>query len=149
MATKFFTVFNPPPKAGLIFQQPSKTHTQFKTEADINFLVDRYKASGSYYDPLNPPRGTKRLPMFDDYASLPDYQEAQNVVADAQRRFADLPAKTRKFFDNDPTLLLAFIQDPKNREKAAELGLISAPIETPVVPAAEKPVDEILIPGEK
>ena len=149
MATKFFTAFNPPPKAGLTFKQPSKTQTQFKTEADINFLVNRYKDSGSFYDPLNPPRGTKRLPMFDDFASLPEYQEAQNVVADAQRRFAELPATTRKFFDNDPTLLLAFVQDPKNREKAVELGLISAPVETPAVPVAEKPVDETSIPGEK
>lgn len=144
---KFYTQFDPPPKEGLTFKDPSMTQQQFKTETDINHLIGRYKSSGVFYDPLNPPRGVRRMPLFDDFCSLPDFTEAQQIVVDAQARFADLPASTRKFFDNDPTLLLAFVQDPNNREKAVELGLISAPDPTPVVPA-EIPVPATPIPGE-
>ncbi len=145
---KFYTRYNPAPKAGLVFKQASKTQTQFKTEADINHLINRYKNAGSFYDPLNPPRGEKRLPMFSDFSTLPEFQNAQNIISEAQSRFEALPARTRKFFDNDPTLLIAFVNDPANRDKAIELGLVSAPVEEPVVPVKENPVPATPIPGE-
>ena len=152
MSKKFFTAYDRAPSQSLDCVGASKTQTQFKNEADINHLINRYKNTGSFYDPLNPPNGSRRMPMFEDFADIPDYGEAQNIVADANARFMQLPATVRKFFDNDPTLLLAFINDPANRDKAVELGLVAPKEKTvpeDVVPVAEKTVPETVIPGEQ
>lgn len=145
--TKFNTRYNPAVSAGFTFKKPSMTQSQFKNEADINHLVNRYKNTGSFYDPLRPPSGQKRLPMWDDFASVPEYQDAQNIISEAAERFAQLPAQVRKFFDNDPTLLLAFISDPANKEKAVELGLIVPP-PPDEVPPGEQVINNNPVPGE-
>lgn len=145
---KFNTRYNPAVSAGFTFKKPSMTQSQFKNEADINHLVNRYKNTGSFYDPLRPPSGQKRLPMWDDFASLPDFKDAQGIISDAAGRFAALPAHVRKFFDNDPTLLLAFIADPANRDKAVELGLIAPPPPPPEVPPGEQTINDNPVPGE-
>lgn len=148
---KFFTVHSPAPKPGIIFKKPSKTDASFLRESDINHLIARYNASGCYYDPLNPPRGEKRLPVFDDFENVPDFAESQAIIADASRRFEALPATVRKAFDNDPTLLLAFISDSKNREKAEELGLLTrkaAPVVPATVSAPVEPTNDNPTTGE-
>lgn len=105
--------------------EPSQTRQEFAQESDINFLIARYQETGSYYDPLAFRSGTVRAPMFDDFSELPDFDTAQNFIADSHERFMHLPAKLRARFDNDPALLLAFLNDKNNYEEAVSLGLIT------------------------
>lgn len=127
---EFFTKFNPPPKVGLEFTEPSMTEQHFKDECDINNIVARYQETGVL------PQGD-RQPLFGDFAEFPqDLQSSQAYFDDAQERFMQLPATLRKEFDNDPVKLLRFVADDNNRQRAIELGLIDKPAQanSPVSP---------------
>lgn len=118
----------------------SMTKQSFKDECDINIIMRRYESSGVI------PWMQEREPRFID-ASGYDFQEAMFLVAAAKSAFAELPARMRERFDNDPSKLMAFIQDDKNREEAISLGLVdpkapeAAPVKVEVVgpPAAATP----------
>ena len=53
-----------------------------------------------------------------------DFQDAMNMIAKAKNLFNQLPAKIREEFDNNPAKLLSFMEDPSNRDKAIEMGII-------------------------
>lgn len=118
---EFYTRFNPPPKVGLEFTEPSMTEQHFKDECDINNIIKTYQQTGVL------PSGD-RQPLFGDFADFPqDLQSSQAYFDDAQERFMQLPAQLRKEFDNDPVKLLQFVADGNNRDRAIELGLIERP----------------------
>lgn len=114
MSNKFWDQFDP--------DRPSMTHQSFKDECDINVVVARCMRTGSLVDPLT---GATRQPLYGDFtSSASDFQEAQNLLADANTRFASLPSGLRARFSNDPASLLSFLEDPSNRQEAVKLGLI-------------------------
>ncbi len=131
----FYTRYRRPAKDDLpvvCFELPSKTVQDFKDEADINHLVNRFSETGSFYDPLSVNRA--RVPVFADVSFVPsDFLEAKALVDDAKERFDSLPSSVRGRFRNDPYALLAFLQDKKNRSEAEELGLVNK-ISTTVPP---------------
>ena len=100
-----------------------KTMTQqnFKDECDINSIMSKYKVTGFLVDPL---KLRTRKPQFGDFTSVPDYQTAQNVIVEGREAFEALPARIRKYFNNDPALYLSFISDVNNLDQALELGLV-------------------------
>lgn len=100
--------------------KPSMTRQEFKEECDINVILARYQASGEI-DFLN-----KHAPQYMDTTGA-DFQQAMETVANAASAFADLPSKVRDRFGNDPSKLLDFVHDDKNRAEAIELGLIPRP----------------------
>lgn len=116
---KFLTLFNrkdfPASQAGYVCKTASQTLQEFKDEADINLLVARYKNTGSYYNPLNPPTGERRMPEFLDCTTVPDLMEAEKMVAESQRLFEALPASVRDWCDNNPIVLLAAWHNPQLR----------------------------------
>lgn len=124
---KFYTLYNPAPKQGLEFKEPSMTDQSFKDECDMGKLIDRYNKTGFFYNPLAAHGQKPRQPMFEDFADVPTFQDAQEVISRSQAQFEALPAKIRDFFDNDPALMLAFVHNPDNREKCVELGIFPAP----------------------
>lgn len=131
----FHTQYYPRTVRGLWFPSgTSKTQQQFKDEADINHLVDRYTRTGSFYDPLQAVRQKPRQPVFTDMVDLPDFQTANNIMADAASRFEHLPVALRMRFNNSPELLLAFLQDSNNHDEAVKLGLIDKPDPAPIAP---------------
>lgn len=132
---KFYTRFNPPTSTGIKFVGESRTRKEFLQESDINRLVKRYQETGSFYDPVTSLKGAKNKPFFGDFTNIPDYQEALNIVIDAQDRFASLPSSLRDRFNNDPQALIDFVMDDKNREEAIKIGLIPEPEK----PEPEKP----------
>lgn len=101
---------------------PSMTMQQFAQEADINFLIDRYKKTGSYYNPLSV-SGTPRMPMFEDISDLPDVPQAVGVINEVSEYFAALPATVRAEFDNSIATFVAFAQNPANYDKCVALGV--------------------------
>ena len=132
----FYTKFTPPPQVGLEFTEPSMTEQHFKDECDINNIVATYQQTGVL------PSGD-RQPLFGDFADFPqDLMSAQHYFDEAQDRFMQLDANIRKEFGNNPAMLLDFIRDEKNRDRAIELGLIERP------PAVQQQETKVSSSGE-
>lgn len=106
------------------------TDQSFAKDADINNIVATFHKTGVF-----PEKGHE---LFLDISNAPSYQDAMQVVIDANNAFMALDAKTRKKFNNDPTEMLAFLDDAENREEAIKLGMIPAPAPTPQ-PASPNP----------
>lgn len=120
----FYTRYNPAVSPSVEFNEPSMTEQHFKDECDINNIVKSYQATGVL------PQGN-REPLFGDFAEFPtDLQASQQYFDDAAARFMELPATLRREFDNDPVKLLAFLQDDRNRDRAIQLGLVNAPVQS-------------------
>lgn len=96
----------------------SKTKQSFKAECDINNILARYQKTG-LVGHLN-----ARQPRYGDFSNTLDYQAALNAVMAAEESFSSLPAKVRDRFQNDPSKLISFINDPKNKNEAIKLGLL-------------------------
>lgn len=95
---------------------PSLTKQSMKAECDINNIMKKYVKTGTVSH-VNKYGG--------EYASIKPYdlQEAMNTVIKAEAMFAELPAKVRNEFKNQPSLFLEFVQNPKNEDKIREMGL--------------------------
>lgn len=119
-------------ETSLICPEPTKAQQQFAEDSDINVLAERYNLTGEI--PQN-----VRVPLPDEFIETVDYQQAQNVLVEADRAFMQMPANVRKEFDNDPGKFLAFVHDDNNRKRAEELGIVNLP---PAPPApAPAPAD--------
>lgn len=99
-------------------------------DLDINNIMARYLKTG-----LVP--ATRAQAFFGDASALPDFQEAQQIIIDANLAFENLPAKVRDRFLNDPARFLEFMGDTANRQEAFDLGLMEA-FEPPAA-VAERP----------
>lgn len=107
--------------------EPTKTQQQFKDDADINTIVRRFGITGQL------PNGIG-IPRSGDFTNITDFQTAMNTVIAAQDAFMLLPGETRARFNNNPQQLLAFLDDPANRDEAIKLGIIEKP-PAPVPPS--------------
>lgn len=112
---------------GLITPEPTLAKQEFKDECDINNVMLQYARTGEL------PYTTAK-PSFGDFRSARTYQESMNLIIEAQKTFSNLPAMVRAQFKNDPSQLIDFLNNPQNRDKAIELGLIDGQIKG-------KPVD--------
>lgn len=134
----FFSRYKPPKSPVIDFESgTSKTRQEFLQESDVNRLVQRFRDTGSFYDPLTSVKTSQNKPLFGDFTNIPDYQKCLDVVIDAEQRFSALPSRLRERFANDPAQLLAFLSDSKNRDEAIELGLVPKP--APKEPPQEPP----------
>lgn len=106
---------------------PSMTMQQFSKEADINFLIDRYKKTGSYYSPLST-SGTPRVPLYEDISDLPDITALYNRINDVVDFFSTLPASVRAQFGNSVSAFVEFAQNPANYDKCVEMGVFERAI---------------------
>jgi len=107
-------------RVSTINKQPSRTDQQFVKDADINNIMERYAKTGI------PPHRTSKTPMYADVSELPDLLTVSNIVHEAQSKFQSLPSQIRERFNNDPAKMIEFLQNPKNQEEAAKLGLLKA-----------------------
>jgi len=96
----------------------SKTHQSFKDQCDINRVMSKYAKTGVL------PELIKTNPVYGDFSSAPDYQEAQNIVIKAKEQFNALDAKVRERFANNPANFLEWANNPANAEEMATLGLM-------------------------
>lgn len=96
----------------------SMTQQQFKDDADINEIVRRFGLTGQLPENL-------RMPVSGDFTGVSDFQSAMNLVLQAQEEFMKLPAHVRERFGNDPSKLMAFLDDASNRDEARKLGLLA------------------------
>lgn len=98
--------------------QRSRTQKQFADQCDVNQIVAKYKTTGQWQHMTN------KQGVYADVSEITDYHSSVQKVLDANNAFMALPSTLRARFGNDPGELLAFLQDPKNREEAIKLGLI-------------------------
>jgi len=115
------------------FTQPTLTKQSFREECNINSIMARYEKTGL----INHVAG--REPIFGDFSEIPDYQTALDIVYTAEDQFLQLPAQLRKFFNNDPSFMLAYMQDPKNKAMCQKLGLLPQDTMPTKTEAAEPP----------
>jgi len=112
------TIKRPRERVQTTFTQPTKTKQSFGPECNINNIMARYEKTGVIEHLSN------RQPIFGDFADLPDYQTALDIVYTAEDQFMQLPSQVRKFFNNDPSFMLSYMEDPKNKATCQELGLL-------------------------
>lgn len=98
----------------------SETMTQqsFKKECDVNYILRKYQKTG-LIDHVNTYNGD-----YSDVSSVPSYQQALEIVQDANTMFASLPSSIRKEFSNDPEKFLNFVSDEKNSDRMRLMGLL-------------------------
>ena len=117
------------------------TQQQFADECDINKIVERFGLTGQLPENL-------RMPVSGDFTGVTDFHSAMNIVRLAEEEFMRVPAKVRERFGNDPGALMAFLDDPGNRDEAVKLGLVNPPAEKTrdVVQAVDELAAKIVVP---
>lgn len=117
-----------------IDESESVVQQQFAEECDINGIVRRFGLTGEL------PNGVA-MPVSGDFTGVTDFQTAMNVIRQARESFLELPAEVRERFSNDPGKVIAFLENPENRDEAIRLGIVSRPPE--VTRDVVKAVDEL------
>lgn len=108
--------------AGVTFSQPSMTKQEFKTECDVNMIIDNYQ---TYHTPLiDPLRPRSGEAFFGDFSDIPDLMTAQNKLIEAQEMFMQLPSSIRSRFNNDAVSFVEFCQKEENVSEMRELGIL-------------------------
>lgn len=100
--------------------QPVQKH--LAKEADINEIVRRAGLT-DHIPPLPMDRDFYEQPA-DNFGPEITLKEVLEIQRRAKEHFMALPAKTRNYFNNDPARLHDFVNDPRNADKAVELGLL-------------------------
>lgn len=131
VARSYFDTVGNSADDGLKCEDESLTVQASKEECDINVIVAKYLRTGV------PPE--QRQVIYADLSEIPDLREAIHMVNDAQQAFMELPAEVRREFDNDPVKLVEFAQDPRNLDRAVELGLATRRPESPSQPSKAVP----------
>lgn len=97
------------------------TEQAHKDLVDVNNVVNRY----------GPQLMTADLSQmqFGDATEVTNFGDMMRLAADSQQRFDLLPAKIRNAFNNDLVEFVEAAQDPDQKSKFIELGLISEHVE--------------------
>lgn len=100
-----------------VVEGESRTKQSFRDECDINNVMKKWEKTGLI-------TSVNRISaQYIDLSDTPTYQEAQNVVLAADTMFNALPAQLRGRFRNNPAEFLSFMDDGRNTQEIADLGL--------------------------
>lgn len=115
---------------------PSLTNQEYASHCEPREVVRRWIKTGQL------DWTTAREQFFADTTETPTYLEALETISRVEDFFDELPVKTRSHFDNNPELMLAFMQKHPKHEDLQTLGLhynkpepIPAANAAPAVPA--------------
>jgi phage internal scaffolding protein len=111
------------PRVQTFNDKPSMTKQALADNADINKIIKRYNKTGVLQN-MKEFEG-----QYGDFDSQ-DFQDAMNVVAEANTLFEQVPSTIRAEFKNDPGAFIDFATNPENQEQMAKWGL-AKPIEPP------------------
>lgn len=111
------------------FSGPSITQQHFAASADVNNIIRHY---ADLEQPLPQPR-----PESFGFQSSTSFSEAMQRVALVNSAFAELPAKTRSAFDNDPERWLEAQLAP---QEIVPPAASQAP-ESPENPVPQEPIE--------
>lgn len=99
---------------------PLSTDQSFLKSCNINNIMAQYAKTGTLPQTSNTPR-------YIDCTTIPELNDAFNIVNSAMDTFFDLPAPIRKLMDNDPSKLENFISDEKNHQILMQHGMLVTP----------------------
>lgn len=117
-------------ESALLCKDPSLAQQQFLEETNINTIVTKFLKTGEL------PQVS--MPQPADFEGIFDFQTAMNIVRAGEEAFAQMDARVRQRFNNDPGKFLEFFHDPDNKAEAEKLGLV-IPREAPgVIQARDK-----------
>lgn len=115
---------------------PSLTKQSDAESANVNNIVAQFIAG------VQPQGITIHEGTFADVSNIGDYLSCLNTVRTAEATFAELPARIRDRYANDPSNLIEALFDPAQTEELIALGLLKqepAPeAPTPNTPTPEK-----------
>jgi phage internal scaffolding protein len=117
---------------------PEVTKQSHKDSTDINLIIAQHSRTGILTH-LNQAEA-----RYADVSELGDYQDALDVVHQAESDFMKMPSAARQVFGNSAARFLDAAHDPDKRHLLEEAGLIRrAPTPTPEpVSASPEPVTE-------
>lgn len=100
---EFRTPYSPHKAAdyGLSCRDDLKAQQHFKDECDINLIFAKYQQTG---EPLPEPGG--KYDETGEYLAYNDYRRNLEMIIEADNEFMALPARVRKYYDNDPAKYL-------------------------------------------
>lgn len=127
--------YSEPERVQFLSTEPSDTRAEFASEANINFIISRFQNTGQL-----PPVGHENLTY--GYAPAVDFREALEIVKKSEEIFANLPAKIRARFGNNPAEFLEFAENPANGPEMVSLGLATKR-DTPVSNSGENPSESL------
>lgn len=102
-----------------------RAQQHFAKEVDINELVKRFGITGDL--PVS-----KELAEYGDFSEVVDYKTAMDQLRRGEQAFAELPARVRERFDNEPGKFWEFLHSD-GIDEAVELGLLDPRVLPPVV----------------
>jgi phage internal scaffolding protein len=101
-------------------QNDGRTQQHQKDECDINLIIKRHTPEQIAL------MATQNEGQYGDATSV-DYHAAQNIIANANTMFNDLPSEIRNQFDNDPAIFLDFTSNEANYPEMIEMGIMEQP----------------------
>lgn len=104
-------------ETGLACPEPTLAQQQFKEETDINTIMKRFNVTGELPTSV-------RMPSYQDFEGIFDFQSAMNAVAQAGEAFDEMPADIRTRFHNNPAEFVDFCSKDENRQEAEKMGLV-------------------------
>lgn len=110
-----------------------------RADADINTIIARYLKTGV------PPPVSRGEGFYGDVSHLSGLADSLIKIQEADLLFMQYPAALRERFDNDKVTFIEFLENPRNRDEAIELGLILKPVvpETPAPGPGPDPVGTV------
>lgn len=85
-------------------------------EQNITNIVNKFLKHGTA-------PGAKRMPEYEDFENIFDFQTAQQAIVNAKASFMSIPPQIRMKFDNDPQKFMAALADDTRKEEMQKLGL--------------------------
>lgn len=118
--------------SGLSCPEPTLAQQQYKEQANITNIVNKYLKTGLVNMNTSPP-----LP--DEFTAITDFHTAMNIVKRGEQAFNELPSQIRNEFENDAGAFLNALHNPANKEKFQKLGILNTPIEPPTEQSSPAP----------
>ena len=112
--------------------QPSLTDQSQADACDVNKIMEKYERHGLVTH-VNQYEGE-----YADVTGAVDYHEALNIARDAEAMFMTLPSRVREEYGNDPGAFLDAVDDPGQKDRLVELGILKADDDALPSPAEPK-----------
>jgi phage internal scaffolding protein len=122
-----------------IFEGVGRTKSEFKESCDINYILKKYLQNGTSPQ-------MKQNPIYGDFSTPIEYQEAQNIIIQATQQFEGLPSDIRNKFANDPSKFLEFTQNPDNTEELNQMIGNEPDLPDPIPPPEPTPNEPPVVP---
>lgn len=117
---------------------PSRVQQSQTAMTDINNIIKRFDKTG-LLDHVN-----RAVAQYGDFTEVNEFQEALNLVNNAQTAFDDLPSHIRKRFNHDPGEFFEFATNPANAQEMYDLGLAEKPQPDPLISAVEAVTEAVV-----